>query len=623
MNALEKFHEQLDSSDWDARQESEINKALQVVNEELLKAGLDKEQHFAEVERQAFNFSKSPEKRLSFRMAGTQKLDDGSEIPFEWPDINTFQKDDFDYLFDRFKASRNIFAKVEYGLVLFYSKNRQDNDFVTELLKALFDLIRSYVDKAMKDEVGYHIIYARLALSNALHIASNRKETTSIEPIYKSLIEYTFDIHQHWDIKHKTGLRAVIDFSDLAVQYFKDFAKYVGVAKFLDKNQEAGNYLSETYVWGAIYVADISIRLCKKLNTETKEWQQFKAAQYEKLAADAKQRNDIAAVSFIEKAMEIYGGIKDEPGLDRLQHEYQNLRTAFNLGEVRKEMPQDETQRIVELIKQQVSEGSEDDIVKTLLFTPMIRPLEVINKWSDESFQESMLMNLLPTSIQDKFGNTVAQYVTDDERKRFSLLRTYELHLQIAVQTILQYFIEAFRANKISAESVVRVLKLTWMGKNGLRITGGTEVPFSYTRLIESGVKTFFYELEKWKADPSYHPNFVSATDSLVLKAEYLLREFCYFTGIPTFKPNPRQQNIVMEKTLDELLRDLEEKLSEDDHFFIKFVLTEKAGYNLRNQVAHGLLDDIDYGPEYPLLAMIIILKLSNYQFTENNKENV
>src|SRR5690606_9893509 len=149
------------------------------------------------------------------------------------------------------------------------------------------------------------------------------------------------------------------------------------------------------------------------------------------LAADAQKRNDIAAVSFIEKAMDIYNGIKDVAGLKRLQQEYQNLRATFQLGEVRQEMPQDETQRILQLIKQQVAEGTEDDIVKTLLFTPMIRPLEVIKKWSEESFQESMLMNLLPTSIQDKFGNTVAQFVTEEERKRFSLLRTYEFHFQI------------------------------------------------------------------------------------------------------------------------------------------------------------------------------------------------
>lgn len=59
-------------------------------------------------------------------------------------------------------------------------------------------------------------------------------------------------------------------------------------------------------------------------------------------------------------------------------------------------MPQDETQRIMELIKKEVKEKSEEEIVKTLLLTPMTRPLDDIIKWSEDSFKETMLQNMLP-----------------------------------------------------------------------------------------------------------------------------------------------------------------------------------------------------------------------------------
>ena len=244
-------------------------------------------------------------------------------------------------------------------------------------------------------------------------------------------------------------------------------------------------------------------------------------------------------------------------------------------------MPQDETQRIMELIKKEVKEKSEEEIVKTLLLTPMIRPLDDIKKWSEDSFKETMLQNMLPVSIQDKFGNTVAQYITDEERTKFSLVRTYD-------------FVEALRADKISAKSIISLLNQTWMGEDVGRRINGRDINFSYIKLVESGINSFFDELLKWRADSNYYPNFVSATDSLVLKAEYFLREFCYFLGVATFKPNPKQQGIIMEKTLDNLLDDLEGKISDNDHFFIKFILTEKAGYNLRNRIAHGLMDNID-----------------------------
>ena len=141
--------------------------------------------------------------------------------------------------------------------------------------------------------------------------------------------------------------------------------------------------------------------------------------------------------------------MKDEKNLNRLQQEYQKLRNEFHLGEVRQEMPQDETQRIMELIKKEVKEKSEEEIVKTLLLTPMIRPLDDIKKWSEDSFKETMLQNMLPVSIQDKFGNTVAQYITDEERTKFSLVRTYEFHMQIASQTIIQYFVEELTAETL------------------------------------------------------------------------------------------------------------------------------------------------------------------------------
>ncbi len=124
MNALEQFYIKMDQSDWDIQQESDINQLLQQVNENLLEEKLSDVQHFAEIDRQAFHFNKSPDQRLSFRAAGTRNIENGTKKPFEWLDIREFGKKDFEYLYKRFKTCKNIYAKTEYGLVLFYSKNR-------------------------------------------------------------------------------------------------------------------------------------------------------------------------------------------------------------------------------------------------------------------------------------------------------------------------------------------------------------------------------------------------------------------------------------------------------------------------------------------------------------------
>ena len=622
MNALEKFYKDLDESGWDIINENDINTALQKVNDILKNESLLKVKHFAEIDRQAFHFNKSPEKRLSPRTGGTRKMQDGSEIPFEWPDIREFNNKDFDYLYKRFKSCKNIYAKTEYGLVLFYSKKKQDNTFVIELLTSLFELLKIYIKKARpKEDKDHYILYSRIVLAIALHIANNRKSIQEIENIYKSLIEFTFKVHQSWDITHSLYLRTIIDYTDFAVQYFTDFEKYIKVNKFIEKNWEASEYLSDTNILGAIYVANSSIKLCRKLGIEFNDWLYFKAKQYEKLSVESRKRQDLVSISFIEDAMSIYKNLKDEKNLNRLQKKYQSLRTEFRLGEVSQEMPQEETQRLTKFIKKEIKEKSEEEIVKTLMLTPMISPLTEIKKWNKESNKETLLQNMIPVSIIDKFGNTIARYISEDEMEKYSLLRTYEFHIQIAIQTILQYFIEALRSEKISANIIISLLSQTWMGKKTVRRSNGSNVSFSYIKMVESGINSFFNELLKWKADSNYFPNFVSATDSLVLKAEYFLREFCVFLNIPTFKS--KDENIIMERTLDDILRDerIIKALTEDDHFFIKYILIEKAGYNLRNQIAHGLMDDIEYDLQYPLFAIIIILKLSNYQFSQKNNK--
>ena len=622
MNTLEQFYIDLDQSGWDVKQEDDINQTIQKVSQTLLSKGLTDFQHYAEIDRQAFHFNKSPEKRLSFRAAGTRKMEDGYEIPFEWPNIREFNNKDFDYIFDRFKSCKNVYAKTEYGLVLFYAKKKQDNTFVIELLTSLFELLKIYIEKARpKKDKDHYILYSRIVLANALYIANNRKSIQKIENIYKSLINYTFEVHQSWDITHSLYLRTIIDFTDFAVKYFTDFEKYIKINRFIEKNWEAAKSLSNTNVWGAIYVADISMKLCRKLGVEIKDWLYFKAEQYEKLSIESKEKQDLASISFIEKAMSLYKALKDKNNLSKLQNKYQKLRSELRFGEVSHEIPQDETQRLTEFIKKEIKEKSEEEIVKTLMLTPMIKPLVEIKKWNKKSNKKTLLQNIIPVSIIDKFGNTVAKYITEEEMNKYSLLRTYEFHIQIAMQTISQYFIEAFRADKISANSIISLLNQTWMGKEAIRRSNGSDINFSYIKIVESGINSFFNELLKWKADSNYFPNFVSATDSLVLKAEYLLREFCIFLDIPTFKS--KDGNIIMERNLDDILRDerIKQALTEDDHFFIKFILTEKAGYNLRNRIAHGLMDNIEYDLQHPLFAIIIILKLSNYQFTQiNNK---
>lgn len=87
----------------------------------------------------------------------------------------------------------------------------------------------------------------------------------------------------------------------------------------------------------------------------------------------------------------------------------------------------------------------------------------------------------------------------------------------------------------------------------------------------------------------------------------------CDLLGITTFRP--KRNGIVHEKILEELLKDLASHLDPEDLFFLNFYLLEKAGHNLRNRVAHSLMDENEYGIEKALLVLSMLLKLASYAF--------
>jgi len=615
MNALEKLHKKLDDSNWDASNNTEINKAFTDVYDELTKNGDFVTAHLSEVDSQAFAFSKTPEKRLSYKVAGDKTMSDGTIMPYEWPDVNTFTDEDFNHLTDRFHASKNNFVITEYGLVLYYSAKLKSNEDVHYLLTKLFESAKKYLLYAKEGDKSFAIVYLENALENSLFIASRRKSNQQINEIYKGIIRYIFNVHQEWEKINFLAQRTTLNLTNFAIQYFNDFNATVDLKALINKNWQTAVFLADTYTWGAIYITDISVRLLKKLKGNTDGWLAFKARQYEKLSAESRTQQNMAAVSFTEKAMSIYKGLNDHENVGRLEMLYQELRNEFEMGEVRVDMPKDEQQRIADQIQKVITESNEEGIIRILMGTPMIMPLESIREWASDSFKENMLENIFPTIIRDKFGNTIATYRTDEERKKIAFINMYKFHFEIALQTIARLFMEAFYSDKISAKGIKAFLIKTWYNHETRKIYG-RELPINNISLIESGINSLFYELNLWKTEQGYIPNFVCATDSLVLKVEFIIREFAAKIGKPTFKPKPKEPEIIMEKLLDELLRDLEESITEYDLYFIKFILTEKAGYNLRNRVAHGLMDSNEYSIETVLLPVIIILKLGNYQFT-------
>jgi len=110
MNLLEELHIRIDKENWDVKQEDLFNKAFKELNRKLAESNQNDLLRKSEVERQVFAFSKEPENGLAFKIAGKKKLEDGTEVPFEWPDIKEWTEEDFIHIHSRFDNCKNLFA---------------------------------------------------------------------------------------------------------------------------------------------------------------------------------------------------------------------------------------------------------------------------------------------------------------------------------------------------------------------------------------------------------------------------------------------------------------------------------------------------------------------------------
>ncbi|MDR1339986.1 MAG: DUF4209 domain-containing protein [Prevotellaceae bacterium] len=562
---------------------------------------------------------------LSYMFAGTQTLEDGLEIPIYFPDVAKLTKSDFEYCEKRYKECNNLFMKTEYGLMVYFGRQTdysKRNDFKSKLCNELFTLAKYYLVKVINDcENKYYNMDFLYTLKLAFGIAENNRLTNEIN----TLVEFSFDTHQNSNINKNGMIKIILDISCLMSYNFKFFKDKIDFNKVIEKNIEVVKELEKTDLFGAEHIINGVLKIQQQMNMSQANSLRYKAEIYEKLMKDGEEnrKNNLVAVKFAEDALRIYKSLNDKNKIDELGRKYNDLRGKIQLTEHFSEFPEEYTQRVIEQIDATVKQSTEQDIIYHFIITLWYMKIADIQIQAEKMRKESLLTYLATTSILDKFGNTIETYKTDEEKIQQRFWDTYRINNQLGTQKMQRLFIEAYKARKLSYKSTMNYLENTWLNEPIIRDYHSNTVEIKPIDTLKPCLKRLFSELDFWLQENDYQIDCVTITDSLTLKIEQLLRNFCEKIGISTFKLRVKGgDNLVMEKLLDDILSDIKHSeenrtnFDEEDRIFIKYVLTEKSGLNLRNRIAHGLMDINEYSFENILLLFSIIMKLSKYKFT-------
>lgn len=568
----------------------------------------------ARVEQEVLAASKSLEKKIGYQISFTQPDENGQQQDFGWPDTSGYGEKEYDYLRNRLAATRNLYLRSQYGFFLYLRNQRQRQEEVTELAEIFFQLSQHYFDLAPQATKRKHyVLHAVQALVLAFNIAISRRKHPATAKVLQAIVAYLLATQKGWDSTQPGTLMLFATFTELITDQPGPFQESSDLVDFLAKNQLAVETIGTTYRHGAMELAQATATLAARLQLDARRWYLLLAEQYELLAGEAERQDNSAAVVFLDHAVRLYKQWQEPLAEARVAQQYQQLRTQFPLTTTRTEYPKEASRAVAEEIAADVARYSEAELITLITAAPMFPAVQTVREHL--TAREPMFMDMLPVTVQDKHGNAIQLFNTSEEISRFQLLSSYGIMGQIATQTLVQFMLEAYKANKLTAAGLLTHLGNSWLGENRSLQDHGRNYQTQPLKLLASGIRVLFAELDRWRAGETEEPDFVAATDSLVLKVEYILRYICDKLSIVTFRSNPRQPGVVMEKLLDELLRDLEDYLDPDDLFFIKYYLHEKAGKNLRNEVAHGLLDEEDYGVQNIFLVLTMILKLANYEF--------
>lgn len=560
-----------------------------------------------EIDVLSFNISNN---KLSGSFFGT----DENGLYTEYPRIANFTSEFFDYIKKRLEASKSPFLRAIYSHLLWLSpaKNIMFAKNAIDSYLELVPIVENY------DEL-YPEKYFGLQIS---HIFSN------LFPLSSS-VDYKIDevkseikrVVKTFSTTSTAQFAISLDLSEIMLQNKKIFHNkdFVGIARALEKiaRQKLPDNKDQ-----AITLFEKIIRIKKRQKVQYLTYQK-QIANLWYLKAKEEGLENVVRCKFLEISILLYKELKDHKKVHLLEKEFNKLKKEIRLFTFSEEIDFSEHSKALQKLAVEIVSGSTEDIINTLMYSDLLYPkyshLELqYEKDKGKYFYKELFSN----SVLDSNGNTVQHFEDEKEKKKFEILQFFGKLLQFQTIPLLHFiFLESIQKRKLTAKSILEYLyKNSWFGTE-LKIStnGQRERPYNWLSLIAPALNEFFINLRYYLTSPEVIPNYILCIDSLSTKIEGIVRDICEFQGITTFefKVDGKGRSISMQKDIHKLLNEegIVNLISEDDLLFLKYVLVEKIGLNLRHQVAHSLMTFDEYHIKQMYLLIVCVLKFGKYDF--------
>lgn len=499
-------------------------------------------------------------------------------ISREFPSIKLLTKEIIDYWNTRIKETNNPILKARYsGLIWDFSQPVLGEPRNHEIG---FEYVNSLIE-TVEQRICQHKIELITKIKRAMQVAVSLKATELIERAKLVTIELENDIAEN----DKPGLWG---FSfDLLVGNKKinlTQEEEESIIKVLELRFDEFTSEEQLNPWNAeASVKRLVNYYRKKRNDEEVKRLIIRLGKaYEDKEKDG---NAIQVSSWLQNMHKIYMdyGLTNEANAilvklrelgPKINEELKPISSSF-------EIPKDELEDFINFIVK----GDTNQILHNLI-QHFIPKKDEVKKIMLELAKTTPLMFLIPKSIQDCKGRVVATIGSLEDDIDGNLIQY--LSQSLSSQAILLRHV----FDKITNENILTVADFIDFIKDS--------PVFEASRLtiIKEGIQAYF------------NRDLVVSIHLLIPQIEEAVRNLIQLSKGVVFKKN--RDDVFQLKTFDGLLRDeiIKQVLGEDIQIYLRVLFTDQRGWNLRNNVCHGMsdLDSFSFQSAERILHVIIIL---------------
>lgn len=518
--------------------------------------------------------------------------DDGKIIHI--PNLDNLSEEDFKYIENRMNSVNNQFLKFRYSAILcnkypHYDKAKICSDssyeFINNIEKEIIEnksIDNFYVTTIINSyKFSFKFGYEKTRIKNKIiEIINNENYWTN--EIY--LIPYKLIQHV---LNEKKNFKDVTNLNNICWNIYKN--------------------ISSLNPHGAINVLELG----EKTNTKQYNWRLEIGKMYESLMNHAENINIKA--HFCILASENYKKAGKKSKVETLLKEYEKFTPDFEYFKHSEKIEDysETIEKVCDYADSIVENSSSYEILRYLMKNPELTTHYENSFDSVEKYKKnSPLLYACSKALHDENGFIVKKIVSDDENNNHALMSYYSMGITTIYLPFITRIIDtAYLKGKISPKIVLQFLKdETWFGWDEIPNVG--ENP--YFKMIVPIINNYFYEWELIYLYNIPQPNFILTIDSLILKIEGILK---LVYSIDNIIKEPTGDGATQDKSLNKLLENENcDLISEDDLFFLKYLLIDKTGLNLRNKVAHSLMKKEDYCLYNANLLILALLKICAFK---------